>query len=64
MAKLSLQADEARLKQKLTGTSAGAQHDGETAKEKMSQDSEMMNMEMPFDASRMFWGGFEQVVNQ
>jgi uncharacterized protein YbaA (DUF1428 family) len=30
----------------------------------MSQDSEMMNMEMPFDGSRMFWGGFELVVNE
>jgi uncharacterized protein YbaA (DUF1428 family) len=34
----------------------------DAANEKMSQDSEMMNMEMPFDGSRMFWGGFEQVV--
>jgi len=30
----------------------------------MSQDTEMANMEMPFDGSRMFWGGFEQVVNE
>ena len=36
----------------------------DAANEKMSQDSEMMNMEMPFDASRMFFGGFEQVVNE
>ena len=35
-----------------------------TANKKMNQDSEMANMEMPFDVSRMFWGGFEQVVNE
>jgi uncharacterized protein YbaA (DUF1428 family) len=36
----------------------------DAANEKMSQDPEMSNMEMPFDSSRMFWGGFEQVVNE
>jgi len=36
----------------------------DAANEKMSQDTEMANMEMPFDGSRMFWGGFEQVVNE
>ena len=30
---------------------------------KMSEDTEMQQMEMPFDAKRMFWGGFEQVVD-
>lgn len=30
----------------------------------MSEDSSMANMEMPFDAKRMFWGGFEQIINE
>jgi uncharacterized protein YbaA (DUF1428 family) len=34
----------------------------DAANEKMRADPEMANMEMPFDASRMFWGGFEPVV--
>jgi uncharacterized protein YbaA (DUF1428 family) len=29
----------------------------------MAADSDT-NMEMPFDGKRMFWGGFEQVVNE
>lgn len=36
----------------------------DAANEKMRQDSEMANMEMPFDGARMFWGGFEQVLSQ
>ena len=36
----------------------------DAANEKMSADSEAMQMEMPFDASRMFWGGFEPVLNE
>lgn len=36
----------------------------DAANEKMSADSEAMQMEMPFDAQRMFWGGFDQVVNE
>jgi uncharacterized protein YbaA (DUF1428 family) len=36
----------------------------DAANKKMSADSETMNMEMPFDASRMFFGGFEQVVSE
>lgn len=36
----------------------------DAANETMSQDSEMTNMEIPFGGSRMFWGGFEQVVNE
>ncbi len=36
----------------------------DAANEKMSADPEMMNMEMPFDGKRMFWGGFEQVVSE
>jgi uncharacterized protein YbaA (DUF1428 family) len=35
----------------------------DAANEKMAADSEM-NMEMPFDSQRMFWGGFEQVVSE
>jgi uncharacterized protein YbaA (DUF1428 family) len=35
----------------------------DAANEKMSADSDM-NMEMPFDSQRMFWGGFEQVVSE
>jgi uncharacterized protein YbaA (DUF1428 family) len=36
----------------------------DAANEKMSADSEAMNMQMPFDGKRMFWGGFEQVVGE
>jgi uncharacterized protein YbaA (DUF1428 family) len=36
----------------------------DAANEKMSADSESTNMEMPFDATRMFFGGFEQVVSE
>ena len=36
----------------------------DAANEQMSTDSEAMNMEMPFDSKRMFWGGFEPVVNE
>jgi uncharacterized protein YbaA (DUF1428 family) len=35
----------------------------DAANEKMSADPEMMNMDMPFDGQRMFWGGFEQVLD-
>ena len=31
--------------------------------QKMGEDPEMQNMEMPFDGKRMFWGGFEQVID-
>jgi uncharacterized protein YbaA (DUF1428 family) len=34
----------------------------DAANEKMAADTEMSS-EMPFDSQRMFWGGFEQVVN-
>ena len=34
----------------------------DAANEKMAADAEMMEMEMPFDGSRMFWGGFKPVV--
>ena len=33
----------------------------DAANKKMTADPEMMNMEMPFDGQRMFWGGFELV---
>jgi len=36
----------------------------DAANKRMSADSEAMQMEMPFDAQRMFWGGFDQVVNE
>jgi uncharacterized protein YbaA (DUF1428 family) len=35
----------------------------DAANETMSADPDMQQMEMPFDTRRMFWGGFEQVVN-
>ena len=35
----------------------------DAANEKMRADPEMMSMEMPFDGQRMFWGGFEQVLD-
>ena len=36
----------------------------DAANRKMSEDADMANMEMPFDGKRMFWGGFQQVVNE
>jgi uncharacterized protein YbaA (DUF1428 family) len=36
----------------------------DAANVKMSSDPERMNMEMPFDGQRMFWGGFEQVLDE
>ena len=35
----------------------------DAANQKMGEDSEMQDMEMPYDGKRMFWGGFEPVVN-
>jgi uncharacterized protein YbaA (DUF1428 family) len=35
----------------------------DAANEKMTADSDT-DMEMPFDAKRMFWGGFEPVVSE
>ena len=32
--------------------------------QKMMNDPSMANMEMPFDGKRMFWGGFEIIVNE
>lgn len=36
----------------------------DAANEKMRADPSMANMQMPFDAKRMFWGGFEQVISE
>ena len=36
----------------------------DAANEKMRADSSMTSTPMPFDGKRMFWGGFEQVVNE
>ena len=36
----------------------------DSANEKMSADAETMQMEMPFDSSRMFWGGFQPVLDE
>jgi uncharacterized protein YbaA (DUF1428 family) len=30
----------------------------------MSADPEAMEMEMPFDGGRMFWGGFQPVLDE
>jgi uncharacterized protein YbaA (DUF1428 family) len=36
----------------------------DAANEKMMSDSDLANMEMPFDMKRMFWGGFEQILSE
>lgn len=36
----------------------------DAANRAMSENPEMANMEMPFDARRMFWGGFERIVDE
>jgi len=36
----------------------------DAANAKMRSDPAMADMQMPFDAKRMFWGGFEQVINE
>lgn len=36
----------------------------DAANEKMSSDSEAMEMEMAFDSRRMFWGGFQPVLDE
>jgi len=36
----------------------------DAANKAMGENPEMMNMEMPFDGKRMFWGGFEQIVEE
>ena len=36
----------------------------DAAYQTMGEDPELQNMEMPFDGKRMFWGGFEPVVDE
>ena len=36
----------------------------DAANETMSADPEAMQMEMPFDGRRMFWGGFQPVLDE
>lgn len=36
----------------------------DSANRKMSEDATMGNMQMPFDVKRMFWGGFEQILDE
>ena len=36
----------------------------DAANKQMMSDPSMANMEMPFDAKRMFWGGFEIIVDE
>jgi len=36
----------------------------DAANKRMQEDAEMANMELPFDGKRMFWGGFEQILNE
>jgi uncharacterized protein YbaA (DUF1428 family) len=36
----------------------------DAANERMSADPETMEMEMPFEGSRMFWGGFQPVLDE
>lgn len=35
----------------------------DAANRKMGEDPEMANMQMPFDGKRMFWGGFEVILD-
>jgi len=36
----------------------------DAANKKMGEETRMAGREMPFDARRMFWGGFEMVVDE
>ena len=36
----------------------------DAANKRMSEEKEMSNMDMPFDGKRMFWGGFEQIMDE
>jgi uncharacterized protein YbaA (DUF1428 family) len=36
----------------------------DAANARMTDDPDMANMEMPFDGKRMFWGGFEVVLDR
>jgi uncharacterized protein YbaA (DUF1428 family) len=46
------------------GSSIRTRRPATAANEKMSADPEAMEMEMPFDCSRMFWGGFQPVLDE
>jgi uncharacterized protein YbaA (DUF1428 family) len=35
----------------------------DAANKRMSEDPDMGGITMPFDAKRMFWGGFEQILD-
>ncbi len=36
----------------------------DAANKKMGEDPNAQNMDMPFDGKRMFWGGFEVVMDE
>jgi uncharacterized protein YbaA (DUF1428 family) len=36
----------------------------DAANKKMQEDPAMAATQLPFDGKRMFWGGFEQIVNE
>ena len=36
----------------------------DAANKAMSENTDMRGMEMPFDARRMFWGGFEVLLDE
>jgi uncharacterized protein YbaA (DUF1428 family) len=36
----------------------------DAANRKLQSDTQMANMEMPFDGKRMFWGGFEVMLDE
>jgi uncharacterized protein YbaA (DUF1428 family) len=36
----------------------------DAANKAMGEDQNMSSSDMPFDGKRMFWGGFEQIVNE
>lgn len=36
----------------------------DAANKKMYEDEKMKSSELPFDGKRMFWGGFEQILNE
>ncbi len=36
----------------------------DAANKKMSEDYEMADRTLPFDGARMFWGGFQQILNE
>jgi uncharacterized protein YbaA (DUF1428 family) len=36
----------------------------DAANKKMMEDPDAAKQELPFDGARMFWGGFQQIVNE